>query len=382
MVHRPVRIVAGLAALVLAVVACSSSATTAPTAAPVTAAPVTAAPVTAAPVTAAPVTAAPVTAAPATAAPAAMNATMIPKQINNPYFDVAYKGAQKAATDLGGTVTQVGPSAADATQQVPFIQTATTQGASAIIISADDATAVAPALQAAMGAGIKVVGYDSSPAVGAYNVFVNQADTAGIGMGLVQMACDLAPSCTGEIAVLSASQTATNQNAWIAAMQETMKDPKYKGLVWDGVVYGNDDPQVSTQQAQALLQAHPNLKVIVAPTTVGIVAAAQVVKQAGKTGKVFVTGLGTPKGMAEYVKGGQAPEFALWNVTDLGYLAYAVAQDLVNGTITGKEGETFTVKGLNNDQPYTIGKDSVVILGPPFVFNKDNIDKYVAEFGF
>jgi rhamnose transport system substrate-binding protein len=357
MVNRPIRIVTGLAALALAVAACSSSATPAPTAAPATA-------------------------APATAAPAAMNATMIPKQINNPYFDVAYKGAQKAATDLGGTVTQVGPSAADATQQVPFIQTATTQGASAIIISADDATAVAPALQAAMGSGIKVVGYDSSPAVGAYDVFVNQADTAGIGKGLVDMACDLAPSCTGEIAVLSASQTATNQNAWIAAMQETMKDPKYKGLVWDGVVYGNDDPQVSTQQAQALLQAHPNLKVIVAPTTVGIVAAAQVVKQANKTGQVFVTGLGTPKGMVDYVKGGQAPEFALWNVTDLGYLAYAVAQDLVNGTITGKEGETFTVKGLNGDQPYTIGKDGVVILGPPFVFNKDNIDKYVTEFGF
>ena len=56
-----------------------------------------------------------------------------------------------------------------------------------------------------------------SPAVGAYNVFVNQADFNGIGKVLADMACDLAPSCTGEIAVLSAAQTATNQNAWIAA---------------------------------------------------------------------------------------------------------------------------------------------------------------------
>jgi rhamnose transport system substrate-binding protein len=276
----------------------------------------------------------------------------------------------------------VGPSAADATQQVPFIQTATTQGAQAIIISADDATAVAPALQQAMGSGIKVVGYDSSPAVGAYDVFVNQADTAGIGKGLADMACDIAPSCTGEIAVLSAAQTATNQNAWIDAMKTTLGDAKYKGLKLVDTVYGNDDPQVSTTKAQALLQAHPNLKVIVAPTTVGIVSAAQVVKAANKTGTVFVTGLGTPKGMEAYVKGGQSPEFALWNVTDLGYLAYAVAANLVSGTIKGTEGETFTVKGLNNDQPYTIGKDKVVVLGPPFVFNKDNIDKYVADFGF
>jgi rhamnose transport system substrate-binding protein len=307
---------------------------------------------------------------------------MIPKQVNNPYFDVAFKGAQQAATDLGGAVSQVGPTAADATQQIPFIQTATTQKASAILVSADDATAIAPALQAAMAAGIKVVGYDSSPAKGAYNVFVNQADTAGIGKGLADMACDEAPSCTGEIAVLSAAQTATNQNAWIAAMQDTLKGAKYAGLKFDGVVYGNDDPAVSTTQAQALLTAHPNLKVIVAPTTVGIVAAAQVVKAQNKTGKVFVTGLGTPKGMVDYVKGGQAPEFALWNVTDLGYLAYAVAVDLINGTIKGNAGDTFTVKFADGTVNYTIGADSVVVLGPPFVFNKTNIDQYVTTFGF
>jgi rhamnose transport system substrate-binding protein len=307
---------------------------------------------------------------------------MIPKQVNNPYFDVAFKGAQNAAAVLGGTLTQVGPSNASGTEQIPFIQTATTQGAKAIIVSADDATAIAPALQAAMAAGIKVVGYDSSPATGAYNVFVNQADTAGIGKGLADMACDSAPSCKGEIAVLSAAQTATNQNAWIAAMQTTLKDAKYSGLTFDGVYYGNDDPTVSTTQTQAILSAHPNISVIIAPTTVGIVAAAQVVKAQNKTGTVFVTGLGTPKGMVDYVKGGQTKEFALWNVTDLGYLAYYVAVDLINGTIKGNAGETFTVPTLNGGSPYTIGADSVVVLGPPFVFNAANIDQFVTSFGF
>ena len=369
MFHRVPRAAAAVA-LALLVAGCSSTAAT-PTAAPATAAPPTEAPVTAAPAT-------PTTAP--TAAP--VTVVMIPKQVNNPYFDVAFKGAQQAATDLGGAVSQVGPSAADATQQIPFIQTATTQKASAILVSADDATAIAPALQAAMAAGVKVVGYDSSPAAGAFNVFVNQADTAGIGKGLADMACDEAPSCTGEIAVLSAAQTATNQNAWIAAMQTTLKDAKYAGLKWDGVVYGNDDPAVSTTQAQALLSAHPNLKVIVSPTTVGIVAASQVVKAQNKTGKVFVTGLGTPKGMVDYVKGGQAPEFALWNVTDLGYLAYAVAVDLINGTIKGAAGDKFTVKFADGSVDYTIGDGSVVVLGPPFVFNAKNIDQYVASFGF
>jgi len=370
------RLATGAAILGLAVSACTSSGGSSPAASTAASTAASAAPAKSSAASSA------ASSAPASAASGGVTAVVIPKQINNPYFDVAFKGAQKAASDLGGTVTQVGPSAADATQQVPFIQTATTQGAQAIIVSADDATAVAPALQAAMAAGIKVVGYDSSPAVGAYNVFVNQADTAGIGKGLADMACDLAPQCTGEIAVLSAAQTATNQNAWIAAMKTTLKDAKYSKLVLDAVVYGNDDPQASTTQAQALLSAHPNLKVIVAPTTVGIVAAAQVVRAAKKTGSVFVTGLGTPKGMQDYVKGGESPEFALWNVTDLGYLAYAVAADLVNGTIKGTEGETFTVASLNNGQPYTIGKDSVVVLGPPFVFNKGNIDQFVASFGF
>ena len=384
------RFVVGLASMAMVLSACSSTtATTAPTTAP-TVAPTSAAPASAAASASAPASeAASASAAPSAAASGAasggasgMTAVMIPKQINNPYFDVAFKGAQKAATDLGGSVTQVGPSAADATQQVPFIQTATTQGASAIIVSADDATAIAPALKAAMQAGVKVVGYDSASAPGSYNVFVNQADTAGIGKGLADMACKIAPSCAGQIAVLSAAQSATNQNAWIAAMKDTLKGSSYSGLKLVGVVYGNDDPQVSTQQAQALLQAYPQLKVIVAPTTVGIVAAAQVVRAAKKTGSVFVTGLGTPKGMVDYVKGGESPQFALWNVTDLGYLAYAVASQLVAGTIKGNQGEQFTVKGLNNDQPYTIGPANVVVLGPPFVFDKSNIDQYVASFGF
>ena len=95
-----------------------------------------------------------------------------------------------------------------------------------------------------------------------------------------------------------------------------------------------------------------------------------------------MTGLGTPKGMVDFVKGGQSPEFALWNVTDLGYLAYAVAVDLATGVIKGNAGETFTVPTINGGAPYTIGTDGVVVLGPPFVFNAANIDQYVASFGF
>jgi rhamnose transport system substrate-binding protein len=150
------------------------------------------------------------------------NVVFIPKAVNNPYFDAAADGARKAAEELGGEFTQIGSQNATATEQIPFIQDATTQGFDAIVVSATGADEVAPALMAAIQAGIKVVGYDSSPASGAYDVFVNQTDFSLIGGAMAQWACDLAPDCSGEIAILSATATATNQNAWIADMETAL----------------------------------------------------------------------------------------------------------------------------------------------------------------
>jgi rhamnose transport system substrate-binding protein len=363
---RAGRITALLAVTAIAVGACSSSGSSPSASAAASAA---------APSVAA--SAAPPASAPASAAASqsgALKVTFIPKQINNPYFDAAKVGADKAAGELGGTVTQVGPSAATEAQ-ASFIQDATTQGVSAIAISANDPNAVVPALTAAKAAGIKVVGYDSSPAAGAYDVFVNQTDFSLIGGAMAQWACDLAPDCSGEIAILSATATATNQNAWIADFNKALTtDPKFAKLKLVDTVYGDDDATKSTNVANGLLQTHPNLKVIVAPTTVGILAAAQVVKQAGSA--VKVTGLGLPNDMKSFVADGTVPEFGLWSVPDLGYLAYYVAAKLITGEIKGTPGETFTVPNLNDGKPYTIGDKSVVILGPPFVFNKDNVNNF------
>jgi rhamnose transport system substrate-binding protein len=306
-----------------------------------------------------------------------LNIVFIPKAINNPYFDAASAGAKKAADELGGKFTQVGASTSDAAAQIPYITDATSQGYKAIAVSATDPDAIAPALKAAKAAGIKVVGYDSSPAEGAYDVFVNQTDFSLIGGSMAQWACDLAPGCAGEIAILSATATAPNQNAWIKDFNTALStDPKFAKLKLVDTVYGDDKSDVSTTQAQGLLQKHPDLKVIVAPTTVGILAAAQVVKQAGLTGKVAVTGLGLPNDMKAFVADGTSPEFGLWSVPDLGYLAYNVAAKLITGELKGTPGETFTVPSLNGGKPYTIGDKSVVILGPPFVFNKDNVNNF------
>jgi rhamnose transport system substrate-binding protein len=304
-----------------------------------------------------------------------LNVVFIPKAINNPYFDAAAEGAQKAATELGGQFKQIGSQNSTAAEQIPFIQDATTQGYKAIAVSATGADEVAPALKAARDAGIKVVGYDSSPAEGAYDVFVNQTDFSLIGSSMAQWTCDIVPDCSGEIAILSATATATNQNAWIEDFNKVLaSDAKYANLKLVDTVYGDDDATKSTNEANGLLQKHPDLKAIVAPTTVGILAAAQVVKQAGSA--VKVTGLGLPNDMKAFVADGTSPKFGLWSVPDLGYLTYYVAAKLISGELSGAPGETFSVPGLNGDQPYTIGEKSVVILGPPFEFNADNIDQF------
>jgi rhamnose transport system substrate-binding protein len=139
------------------------------------------------------------------------------------------------------------------------------------------------------------------------------------------------------------------------------------------VVYGNDDDQTSFDKTAALLQKHPNLKGIISPTTVGIAAAARYLSTSNKKGKVAITGLGTPNQMRKYVEDGTVKEFALWNPEDLGYLAAYTAKALVDGDISGKEGDKYKAGKLGE---FTVGSDATVLLGDPFKFNKDNIGKF------
>ena len=156
-------------------------------------------------------------------------------------------------------------------------------------------------------------------------------------------------------------------------MKNELSLPAYKGMSLVKVVYGNDDDQTSFNDTLNLLQAYPNLKGIVSPTTVGIAAAARAIESVNKGGKVALIGLGTPNQMRKYVKDGTVPQFALWDSGKFGYLAYYAAVALVQRKITGKQGESFRAGTLGTK---TIGAGGGVLLGSPTVFTKDNIDQY------
>ena len=309
---------------------------------------------------------------PNAAIPKGLKMVSIPKQLGNPYEEFEHSGVVEALKAMGGTDRIQGSTDAGASSQVPLINSIVQQKPAAIIIAGNDPNAVAPALKQAAARGVKVVAMDSDVAPDARSVFVNQVTTKLVGQNQVESIAKQIGN-KGQIAILSATANATNQNAWIKVMKDTLKQPKYKNIKLVKVAYGDDDDQKSFQQTQGLLSAYPNLKGIISPTTVGVAAAARYLSTSPKKGKVKLTGLGFPNQMRKFVQNGTVDEFQLWVPKDVGYLAGYAAAALTSGQITGKEGETFKAGRLGER---TIGKDGEIILGPPTGFNKQNIDKF------
>ncbi len=298
---------------------------------------------------------------------------VIPKNLGNPYFttsdSVKSGGALAALSALGETGSETSGTAATPASQLPAIQAAITKGANALIVSATDPSALCPTLKSAMAKGITVVTYDSD-APACRNLFINQASTAQIGTSEVDLLAKQINS-TGDIAIVSAAASATNQNAWIGYMKQELA--KYPNMHLVSTVYGNDDPTTATQVTQGLLQKYPNLKGIISPTTVGILAAAQVLDTPKYRGKIALTGLGTPNSLKKFVADGTIQSFELWNPADLGFLAGYAAVNFASKKITSSAGGSFTAGKLGK---FTVGTDGTILLGPPFVFNKANISQF------
>lgn len=310
-----------------------------------------------------------------------VNAVLLPKFLGILPFDQANRGAQEAAAELGSTgkLEFIGPTPENsAAGQIEMLTTATTQKQHVVMLSNNAGDQIAPAAEAAAAAGTKVVTWDSPIPNGAGEAFfVAQVDFGSIGTVMADMAFDLAGGA-GEVAILSASPDASNQNAWIEAMKGTMaSDAKYKDLKLVDVVYGNDQSEESYNKALGLVDKYPDLKVIMAPTTVGIVAAAKAMQDEGLCEKVKVSGLGLPAEMVSYSLNGCAPQFALWSFVDLGYLTYQASYALATGAIKGEVGEEFTAGRMGTfkieEDPGRAGAKRI-LMGPFTVYTKDNVE--------
>jgi rhamnose transport system substrate-binding protein len=308
------------------------------------------------------------------------NMVLLPKFLGILPFDQANRGAEEAHAELGntGTLLYTGPTPENSVAgQIEILTTAGSQGQAVVMLSNNAGDQIAPAAEAAQAAGTKVVTWDSPiPSGAGETVFVAQVDFGSIGVVMADMAHSIMGG-EGEFAVLSATPDAANQNAWIAAMEEALKGEKYAGMKLVDTVYGDDQSEVSYNRALALVDSHPNLKLIMSPTTVGIQASAKAMQDEGLCDKVKVSGLGLPAEMVSYTMNGCAPEFALWSFVDLGYLTYYTSYMLATGKITGAVGETFTAGRMGD---YTIEEDpgragaKRILMGPFTVYNKDNVE--------
>ncbi len=304
----------------------------------------------------------------------ALKIAIMPKAINIGYFAAWDEGAQKACAELGAECDYIGPNEATGPAQVQFINQVIQQGYDVLVISAADQNAIVPALLEAKAAGVTIVTSDADVAAESadarvVSILPSAADR--IGTAEVDWIAE-AIGETGSVAILSAAATAANQNVWIEAMGPYLEET-YPNMSWVGgsldsaVFYGDDDPTKSTEQFNAILNQYPDVAGIIAPTTVGVLAAAA--EKKAKGADVKVTGLGLPSEMAPYIEDGTVEKVGLWNPIDLGYVAVYAAVLSHNGEFDGSVGSTFETA----ENSYTVVDGGIAFLGDPFTFTPENI---------
>jgi rhamnose transport system substrate-binding protein len=293
---------------------------------------------------------------------------LVVKALGIGFFEAAKKGGEEAAKELGNVeLIYTGPTTTTAEGQIDTLNSLIAQRVDAIAVTANDTDALVPILKKAMQRKITVISWDSAVAPAGRQAHLNPSSTEQIGQALAKLAADPIGG-QGEIAILSTTPTATNQNNWIEAMKAAL--PTYPGLKLVATVYGEDLADKSYRETVALLQSRPGLKVIVAPTSIGIVAAAQAVKDQGKIGQVYVTGLGLPSELAGHVESGAVQSFAIWNPVDLGYAAVTMAYNIATGKAEPEPGKPMPIGRLGE---VTLDQDSTASMAPPTVYDKSNV---------
>ena len=293
---------------------------------------------------------------------------LIPKLGTDPYMVTVQKAVEAAAAKDGSTVTYTSPSDATGAAQIPFVNQLISQGVDVIAISGSDLNSASAALAKAKQAGIKVISWDSDVATDSRAFFLNQADTGKIGDQMLASLADMIGG-EGEFAILSSTQTAVNQNAWIASIKDKLaNDAKYSKMKLVTVAYGEEKADVNAQKAKELVQAYPNLKGIIVPAGIGLPAAAEALSQSGDLGRVKISGLGPVTLVKQYIDTGNVQD-VWWNVQNLGTLTFATAEQYAQCKIEPKEGTSYEVDGLGK---FTVGENGTVLLGEPTIVTPAN----------
>jgi len=293
---------------------------------------------------------------------------MMPKSKGNAYFIACKKGAEEAARGLNVKLIWDGPTEPDPSEQNNIVDTWITRGVDVIAVAVENRTGISSVLRKAREKGIKVVTWDADADPDARDLFVNQATPRGIGEALMDNAARVMGG-QGEFAIITASLTAANMIAWQKEI-EIRRSAKYPEIKMAALRPCDDLQQKAFDEASTLLSSNPKIKLIMAICSPAVPGAAEAVKKSGRT-DVKVIGLGLPNDNKRYVHEGITQAVILWNTADLGFLTVQVSRAVADGRL--KAGApTFTAGRLG---AVRLEGDNV-LLGQPFLFNRDNIDRF------
>ncbi len=298
---------------------------------------------------------------------------MVIKETTNPYYNATLTGARIAASEIGGTANNYGPTQSSGQAQVELINNLADRHIPAIAVAASDPDAVVPAMKRAQKLGAKVVTFDADSAPDGRPFFVNQSTSDSIGRYGAQLLVQ-AMGPKGKVAIVSAQPTAANQNAWIAAFRDELK--QYKDIEIVDEVYGYDNEQKAFDATVALTTKYPDLAGIFAPTCPGLPAVARALESVHKAGTIKVSGNCVPSITGKYMLDGTIQGFYLWDPIKLGYVTYYAAKNLVEGKIQGKAGDSFTIKDGKWPGKYEIDSTGQIVTGQPLQFTPENIKDY------
>ena len=293
---------------------------------------------------------------------------MMPKSVGNAYFISCKQGATEAADALGDRLLWDGPTETSPAKQNEIVDAWVNASVDAIAVSVENRGGLSDALRRARVKGIKVVTWDADADPDARDWFVNQATPQGIGDQLADSAA-AAMGGKGEFAIITATLTAANQNEWIKFVKARVAD-KYPDMKLVDLQPCDDQQAKAFSASAAILNAHPDVKLLMAVSSQAVPGAAEAVKQSGRT-DVHVVGLGLPNENKGYVHEGFTTAVILWKTADLGYLSITAADATCRGSLK-PAATTFPAGRLG---PIKVQGDNV-LLGKPFVFDKTNIDGF------
>jgi rhamnose transport system substrate-binding protein len=302
----------------------------------------------------------------------------IQQNVGNPYFDAITAGFKKASEELGFDFTTTGPASAEATAQIPIIDQQIQKGVDAIAIQVSDPVSELPELQKAKAKGIHIIAVNSDQIPEVRDAALTPIDFSTVPKLQLDLLSELMGG-SGDFAILSATQTAPFQDGYINNPTTGVKallqsNSKYANMHLVKVAYGDDVPQKSTTETEALLAGFPNLKAILAPTTVAVAAAAQAIETKGVQSKIILTGLGTPNQMRKFLKDGTVTKVQLWSPYDQGYVGGYLLFQTLSSKIKPGPNVTFDVPKYGTQ---TIDKGGVVVVAKELTtFTKENVDSY------